>query len=259
MRYAHGVFIGAILSGVIFLGAMVIKIARHGADDVLLAALWNMYVVWFMVSIGLVTIPPLIVYFARRQMLREFLIYEAGSLGVFMPLWLILATDLSGDSFTRLFYEGVTSALIGFGPDGSLVGIDISNVLLIPLLALSGILGIILLKPSFVAKHGAGGEMPELTALKESTEDSEDELAGEMPGVEPPKASADTVASLRDLLVEIDTPEPTINLILNSGIATTTDFVGTSPEQLAGLAGMDKRSAEALLIAAQKKLWFSDI
>ncbi len=259
MRYAHGVLVGAILSGVIFLGAMIIKIARHGADAVLLAALWNVYVIWFVISVGLVVAPPLVVYFVRRQVFREFFIYEAGSLGIFTPIWLILFTDLSGTSFTFLFTQDTVSALVGFGPGGAIIGIDISNVLLIPLLAASAILGVFLLRPSFIRKYGAAGEMPELAALKESTEDSDDELGSEMPGVEAPKASADTVASLRDLLVELDTPEPVINLVLNSGIATTTDFVGTSPEQLASIAGMDKRAAESLLIAAQKKLWFSDI
>jgi hypothetical protein len=259
MRYAHGVLIGAVLAGIIFLGAMVIQIAKHGADAALLAALWNVYIVWFLISVALVTLPPLVVYFARRSMFREFIIYEAGSLGIFMPFWLILATDLSGTPFTSLFREGVTSAIIGFGDGGNIVGIGIGNILLVPLLALSAILGVIFLRPSFIAKYGTTGEMPELAALKESTEAPEEDSGPEMPGVEPPKASADTVASLRDLLVEIDTPEPTINLILNSGIATTTDLVGTSPEQLASLAGMDKRSAEALLIAAQKKLWFGDI
>lgn len=259
MRYAIGVGIGAIQAGVIFFGAMLINVARHNADAVLLAALWDVYVVWFLVSIAIVVVPPIIMYFARRQMFHEFLLYEAGSLGIFTPLWMILTVDLGGGSLTRVFTEGVTSALVGFGPDGALVGIDIASVLLIPILVASGVLGMFLLRPSFIARYGTGGEMPELTALKESTEEPEDELTEEMPGVEPPKASADTVASLRDLLVEIDTPEPTINLILNSGIATTTDFVGTSPEQLAGIAGLDKRAAEALLIAAQKKLWFSDL
>jgi hypothetical protein len=224
-----------------------------------LAALWNVYIIWFLVSIALVTLPPLVIYFARRQMFREFLIYEAGSLGVFTPLWLFLMTDISGGSLTRLFTEGVTSALVGFAPDGSLTGIGIDSVLLIPLLVMSGILGIILLRPSFIAKYGLGDEIPELTALKETTEEPEDEMRPEVPGAEPTKPNADTVASLRDLLVEIDTPEPTINLILNSGIGTTTDFVGTSPDQLARLASIDKRTAEALLIAARKKLWFSDI
>ena len=259
MRYAHGVLIGAILSGVIFLGAMIINVAGHGADAILLAALWNVYVIWFVISVALVAVPPLVVYFVRRNQFREFIIYEAGGLGVFTPIWLILFTDLSGRSFTFLFTEGVTDALVGFGPGGSIVGIDISNVLLVPLLAASAVLGVLFLRPSFILRYGRGGEMPELAALKESTSDSDDELGTEMPGVEAPKASADTVASLRDLLVEVDTPEPVINLILNSGIATTTDFVGTSPDQLASIAGMDKRAAENLLIAAQKKLWFSDI
>jgi len=265
MRYAYGVLLGAILPFVIFLGAAVIKI---------LALSWDVYILWFFLSMGIGVFPPILVYFARKNAIREFLIFEAGGFGLFSPIWIILFTDLSGDSWTILFLEGVTGGLIGPGIGPTIVPVDISNVILIPILIICFLIGVIFLRPSFIAKHGAVGEMAELRELKESAEpvmkttegpselfenDIEDPIEHEMPEVIPPKASADTMADLRGLLTELGTPEPTINLIFNSGIATTTDLVATSPEQLATLTGIDKRTAEDLHMAVQKKVWFGGI
>lgn len=265
MRYAYGIILGAILPFVIFLGAAIIKI---------LALSWDVYVLWFFLSIGMGVIPPILVYFARKDAVREFLIFEAGGFGLFSPLWIFIFTDLSGDSWTVLFLEGITGGLIGPGPAGTIVPMDISNVILIPILILCLLIGVIFLRPSFIAKHGVLGEMSELRELKESAEpvaetttepseplevDGEDPIEQEMPEVTPPEASADTMADLRGLLTELGTPEPTINLIFNAGIATTTDLVATSPGQLATLTGIDKRTAEDLHMAVQKKVWFGGI
>jgi uncharacterized membrane protein (Fun14 family) len=231
-------------------------------------------VVWFFVSIGIGIIPLLLAYFANKNAIREFLIYEAGGFGLFTPLWLIIFTDISGDSWTVLFLEGIYDGMIGPGPAGTIIGMDISNVILIPILLLCLIIGIIFLRPSFIAKHGVVGEVTELRELKESTEsvmvtivdssehidvDTEDPIEYEMPEVVPPKATADTMADLRGLLTELGTPEPTINLIFNAGIATTTDLVATSPEQLSTITGIDRRTAEDLHMSVQKKVWFGGI
>ncbi|KXH71159.1 MAG: hypothetical protein AM326_11985 [Candidatus Thorarchaeota archaeon SMTZ-45] len=188
---------------------------------------------------------------------------------MFSPLWLILFTDISGDSWTVLLRDGIIGGLIGPG-FGGIVAIDIDSYLLIPILVLCVIIGIIFLRPSFIAKHSVKGEISELRELKKSAEpgakitepveaDSEDPIEKEMPEVAPPVASVDSMANLRDLLTELGTPEPTINLIFNAGIATTTDLVATSPEQLANLTGIDKRTAEDLHMAVQKKVWFGGI
>lgn len=265
MRYAYGIILGAILPFVIFLGAAIIKI---------LALSWDVYVLWFFLSIGIGVLPPILVYFARKNAIREFLIFEAGGFGLFSPLWIFIFTDLSGDSWTVLLLEGITGGLIGPGLGGSIVPMDISNIFLIPILILCLLIGVIFLRPSFIAKHGTVGEMAELRDLKESTEpitktaaepsksleeDTEDPIEHEMPEMAPPQANADTMADLRGLLTELGTPEPTINLIFNAGIATTTDLVATSPEQLATLTGIDKRTAQDLHMAVQKKVWFGGI
>ncbi|MBN2228875.1 MAG: hypothetical protein JW779_04705 [Candidatus Thorarchaeota archaeon] len=260
MRYALGVLIGALIPGIIFMGAAAIKIAGIGADAVVRAALWSVYTLWFLLSIVVSATIPIIVYFAKKDLFREFLIYEAGGFGFFSPLWLFFATEISGNSWTSLFIYGITQGLIGPGPEGNLVGIDISNSFLIPILILSMILGIIFLNPSFVAKHSQPSELPELTALKKtSAPTEEEEMEAEMPDVAPPVTTVDSVSNLRDILIELGTTDPIINLILNAGIGTTTEFVATSPDQLANLTGIDKRAAETLLISVQKKLWFSDI
>lgn len=265
MRYAHGIVLGAILPFMIFLGAAIIKIQSLG---------WDIYVLWFFLSIGFGVLPPILAYFANKEKIREFLIFEAGGFGFFSPLWIIIFTDLSGDSWTVLFLEGIYDGMIGPGPAGTITGVDIGNVILIPIFALCLLIGVIFLRPSFIAKHGAVGEIAELRDLKESAEpvaettaeptelsltDEEDPIETEMPEVAPPQANADTMADLRGLLTELGTPEPTINLIFNAGIATTTDLVATSPGQLATLTGIDKRTAEDLHMAVQKKVWFGGI
>ncbi|MFW9962181.1 MAG: hypothetical protein ACFFCX_01330 [Candidatus Sifarchaeia archaeon] len=260
MRYAYGISLGAVLTFIVFLGAAVIKI---------LALSWDVYVTWFLTSILIGIVPPILVFFARRDKAREFLIYEIGSFGLFSPLWLILFTDLSGDSWTVLLREGIIGGLIGPG-FGGIVPLDIDSYLLIPMLLLCVIIGIIFLRPSFIAKYSVKGEISELRELKKSAKpdvttvespevDTEDPIEREMPEVAPPVASVDTMADLRGLLTELGTPEPTINLIFNAGIATTTELVATSPEQLASLTGIDKRTVEDLHMAVQKKVWFGGI
>jgi uncharacterized membrane protein len=260
MKYARGIVLGALVPGIIFLGAAAIKIAGIGADAALLSALWGLYVIWFLISVISAIILPVLVYFMNRSSYREFLIYEAGGFAFFSPVWLFFFTEISGDSWTSLLINGITSGLIGPGPYNSIVGIDISNTFLVPFLILSMILGVVFLRPSFVKKHSAPKELPELTALKESAAETEEEIIEkEMPGVAPPSTTVDSVAALREVLMELGTSDPVINLILTSGIGTITDLVATSPDQLASITGLDRRAAEGLLISIQKKLWFSDI
>jgi hypothetical protein len=265
MRYAYGIILGAVLPFVLFLGAAIIKI---------LALSWDVYVLWFFLSIGISIAPPILVFLARRDAIRELLIYEAGGFGLFSPIWLFLFTDLSGDSWRVLLTDGIVGGLIGPGFGGTIIPMTIEAVFLIPILIFCIVIGVIFLRPSFIAKYGVKGEMTELRELKESAEpgavtitepsvapaaDGEDPIEKEMPEVVPPQASADTMADLRGLLTELGTPEPTINLIFNAGIATTTDLVATSPEQLSTLTGIDKRTAEDLHLAVQKKVWFDGI
>lgn len=265
MRYAYGIILGALLPFVIFLGAAVIKI---------LALSWDIYVLWFLLSIVIAILPPILVVLARRDLIRELLIFEAGGFGLFSPLWIFLFTDITGDSVMELLTEGIYGGLIGPGFGINIIPLDILYPLNLLIFFFCIVVGIIFLRPSFIAKYGVKGEITELRELKKSAEpvkapateppvvpvtDEVDPIEEEMPEVAPPQASVDTMANLRGLLTELGTPEPTINLIFNAGIATTTDLVATSPEQLSNITGIDKRTAENLHMAVQKKVWFDGI
>jgi hypothetical protein len=260
MRYAHGIVTGAIFPLIIFFVATVINVAGIGADATTLEILWNIYVIWFFVSIGIAVIPPIVVFIGRRDMYREFVIYEAGGFGVFTPIWVLLFTDLSGDSWTKVFTEGIANALIAPGL-GGLIGIDVSSTFLIPFFIFSIIAGIFILRPSFIQKYGHV-EPTELGVLKADaapSEPVEDPIEAEMPDVTPPPVSAETIADLKSVLTELGVAEQTINQILESGIATTEDFVATSADHLATLTGLDKRKIEDIHLTVQKKAFFDGI
>jgi hypothetical protein len=265
MRYAYGVFIGALLPFFIFLGSAII---------LYLGIPWEVFIIWFIVSLVAAILPLVLVFFAQRDSFREFLIFEAGGFGLFSPLWIVLFADFTGTSWIVLLTEGITNGIPIPGLGVSIVGIDISGPILIMIFVICLLIGVIFLRPSFIAKHGAVGEIEELRELKESAEPTEappvepvevlveseeDPIEVEMPEVAPPQASVDTMSDLRELLIELGTPEPTINLIFNAGIATTTDLAATSPDQLSNLTGIDKRSAEDLHMAVQKKMFFGGI
>ncbi|MHA1137860.1 MAG: helix-hairpin-helix domain-containing protein [Candidatus Thorarchaeota archaeon] len=260
MRYAYGIFMGAVFPGVIFLVTAAIRITGIGAPASVIEQLWEVYTLWFVASIAIAILPLLFIFITARDMVKEFLIYEAGGFGFFSPLWIFIASEISGDRWYRVLTNGITDGLIGFGPGGTTVGIDISNIFLVPFLAASFILGIIFLRPSFIAKYGGTGEIPELTELKEDAGvKGESASEVELPEVKLPEPTVDSVATLRDILMEHGTTDSVINLILNSGIGSTTDLAATSADQLATLTGLGKREAEELLMVVQKKMFFGDI
>jgi hypothetical protein len=260
MRYAHGVLIGAVLPGVIFMTTAAIRIAGIGASQSLIDALWNIYTVWFVLSVAIIIIPPIAIFFIRKGLAKEFLIYEAGGFGFFSPLWIFIASEISGDKWYSVLTNGVTDGLIGFGPGGTTIGIDISNTIIVPFFAISFILGLVFLRPSFIAKYGGTGELPEITELIEDTATKEVPATDvHVLSIKPPEPTVDSVSDLRDILIEYGTTDAIINLILNSGIGSSSDLAATSADQLAALTGMGKREAEELLMVVQKKIWFGDI
>jgi len=275
LRYALGILYGAIITGIIFLGSAAIKFAGNSVtDQAELDALWGIFQIWTFVSILIIIAPVIIVYFMKRDMFKEFLLFEVGGLALFTPMWLLFATELTGRSIVELFTTGIESGLIWFGPDGSLIGGHITPILFIPLMGLMILMGIIILRPSFLAKHAGLSEPGALKALKDDISLPAEKGAGppsvgpppgaepiesEMPGVAPPIASAASEDELRSLLTELGTPDTTISAILNAGIATVTDLVATSPDQLVSATGIDKKSAEDLHMLVQKKVWFGGI
>ena len=115
----------------------------------------------------------------------------------------------------------IIGGLIGPGPAGTIVPVDIEPFTVLPLLVFCIVIGVIFLRPTFIEKHGAAEEITELRELKESAEPAAeptaepseipatpealeaDPIEKEMPEVAPPTASADTMADLRGLLTEL--------------------------------------------------------
>jgi hypothetical protein len=241
MRYGFGVFIGALLPGIIFIGSIIPKVTGD----------WSLYVTWFFISLGIALVPPLAVYARRRDQFREAIIFEAGGFALFSP--------------------GIENGLLAPGPGGTLIGINISNIFMVPLLIAMVITGIVMLRPSFIAEHrGAPVRKPSKPAEPAAPAPggppgavaapaTEDPLEQELPGVKPPAADETSKVELRSLLMELGIPDPTITAIFNAGYANVTDIVATSAEQLALTTGLDKATAENLHMAVQKKVWFGGI
>jgi hypothetical protein len=273
MRYGLGIFIGALLPGIIFIGSIFPKIAGQGVTDPqALASIWSLYILWFFISLCIAIFPVIIVYANRREMFREFLIFEAGGFALFSPFWLFLATDLSGDSWTDIIFVGIENGLLAPGPGGTLIGINISNIFMVPLLIAMVITGLVMLRPSLFAEHGGFSiEKPSKAPAEPVPAPSPggppgvpaapvtDPLEQDLPGVKPPAADETSKVELRSLLMELGIPDPTITAIFNAGYANVTDIVATSAEQLALTTGLDKATAENLHMAVQKKVWFGGI
>lgn len=270
MRYALGVFLGALFPGIIFLGAAFIRLAGiNETDPLILRSLWNLFTIWFLVCVAMLVVPVIVVRFARRNMLREWVLFEAGGLALFTPMWFLLAAELTGTPMIQVLQLGVEAALPILGEEWRVVGMNIGPVVLVPVLILSVLVGAFLLRPSFIARSGTVGEPAEPKAPKgeaapppapvEKPEAAEPSIESEMPGVTRPVADERTVEELRTFLGEMSVPAATIEAIVKGGIETVTDLVATSAEQLVRLTGIDRRTAEDLHLSVQKKVWFGGI
>lgn len=261
MRYARGIIIGALISGIIFVGSALIRIAGFGiTDPVTLTSLWNIFEIWFVVSVALVVVPLGIVYFRNRDGFKEFFFLDFGSLMFSTPFWFILATELSGEEWLGVLLNGVERVIPFFDEFGGITGLNIGSFILIPALIVMLVLGAFILRPSFIAKHTAPAEPRELTALKkDSTPTTVDSIEAEMPEIKPPVPDERSMKELRVLLAELAVPDTAINAILDAGFATVTDLVATSPEQISQASGLDANTAQDIHLAVQKKVWFGGI
>jgi hypothetical protein len=263
LRYGLGVFIGALLPGVIFMGSIFFKIAGYGVtDQAVLDSIWSMYTIWFFVCVGIAVVPAIVVYARRRETFREFVLFEAGGFGFFTPLWLFLATEITGDSWTDILRYGIVNGLPGPGDSGPFSPISIGPVLFTPLLVAMLFTGLVILRPSFINRYGgrvAPTRKPVPKPAPSTAPSTEDTLEAELPGVKPPEASEATKQELRAILLELGVPDSTIAALANAGYSTVTDIVSTSAEQLAVSTGLDKTTAENLHMAVQKRVWFGGI
>ncbi|RLI50816.1 MAG: hypothetical protein DRO73_01980 [Candidatus Thorarchaeota archaeon] len=261
MRYAHGIMFGALLPGIIFMGCAFIKVAGFGiTDPAALQAIWNAYLAWFGISIAVIVVPLIIAWFRYREQFREILIYEVGGLAFFSPLWFIFATDVSGDSWVDVLLTGVHNALPFLGPSGSIQGVNIGPIVLIPSIVIALALGLYMLRPAFIESFVSGSATaPALRDLSATVGRPAAAPEEEIPKVPPPELETRTEDELRALLTELGTAPNIIEAIIAAGIKTSTDLVATSPEQLAQITGMTQQDAANLNALVQKKLWFGGI
>ena len=261
MRYATGVILGALISGIIFMGSAVIKVAGMGVTDpTALNAIWNLFIVWSVVSVFLIISPLSMMYYKNRSGFRELLLLEIGSLSLFTPFWFFFATEVSGDPIIDVIVHGVERGLPYINEVNTITGINIGPIVLIPSLIAMVIFGLFLLRPSYIAKQIAPDEPPELVALKEKPAPPIPEsIDVEMPDVKPPESSPSSIEELRNLLAELLVPEDVIGAIMVAGFETITDLVATSPNQIASLANIELRVAQDIHLRVQKKVWFGDI
>ncbi|MHA1882198.1 MAG: hypothetical protein ACTSUO_04055 [Candidatus Thorarchaeota archaeon] len=261
MRYATGVILGALVSGIIFLGSAVIKITGNGVTDpTALNAIWNLFILWSIVSVFLILSPLMLMYYKNRVGFRELLLLEIGSLSFFTPFWFFFATEVSGDPIIDVVTHGVEEGLPYINEVGAITGVNIGPIILIPSLIAMIVFGLFLLRPSYIEKQIAPDEPPELVALKEKTTPPIPEsIDTEMPDVKPPESTPSSIEELRTLLVELLVPEETVGAIMVAGFETITDLVATSPNQIASLANIELRLAQEIHLKVQKKVWFGDI
>jgi hypothetical protein len=269
MRYAFGVFFGAMLPAIIFVELAILRVASYGVTDpTVLAGLWSMFLIWVGICVVILIAPVLAVFFMNKETFREVLIYEVGGLALFTPLWFAITTELSGGSFVATLLTGAKSAIPVLGEGWTIVGADVGPIILGPSLVVMVLLGVLMLRPSFIQKYSKPAEegkpstpkekpAPKATKAKPTPEG--ESIEAEMPGVAAPVPDEKSVNELRSLLTEIGATDSMTKAIMDAGIATVTDLVSTSPEQLATLTGMDRKTAESLHLAAQKKVWFGGI
>ncbi|MFO7835386.1 MAG: hypothetical protein R6V83_01935 [Candidatus Thorarchaeota archaeon] len=257
MRYAHGIVFSALISGIIFNGAAIIKMMGYGvSDSAVLQRIWRIYTIWTIVSLIIMILPILFVYYRWREALREILIFELGGLAFFSPLWLILDIELTGDFIIDILLFGVENALPIFGPEGEIVGLNLGPVILIPLLIGSFLIGIFLLRPNFVNQFSLAGKMADFDEIEvsdvgqESSEDVQD-----LPDVTRPAQDETVTEEMRTTLREIGISEKTVQSIIDAGLTGVTDLLSSSPKNLARLARIEESEADDLLIKLQKRVW----
>ncbi len=259
MRYGFGVLLGFVLSGVIFLGSAAIKIVGSAAENSsALASMWSLFLVWFVISLIILISPLIISFIAYREQFKQILIFEMGGVSLFTPFWLGITTELSGDPFTDLLRNGIDNGLPYIDAQGIVRGLSIGPIILIPALTAMLVIGLIVLRPSFVKSLGAEAESTELSELRADAEKTP-EVEPEAISIEPPKSDEESIAELKSILTEIGVKTSTIDALLNAGFGNITNLMGTSSDQISTDTGIETSEIQKLQIKLQKRIWFSGI
>ncbi|TXT57381.1 MAG: conserved membrane protein of unknown function [Candidatus Thorarchaeota archaeon] len=259
MRYALGIIIGFILSGIVFMGYAVIKLLGYGITDyAVLQSIWGLFLLWTIISVMILVVPLILTFAIQRSLFREFLLFEIGGLALFSPMWFLFASEITGTSVVEVLTTGVDNALPAAGPGGSVVGVDMGSTLLIPILVVMLIVGLIILRPSFILEHSIS--TPKKSKPKKTKADEEPVSIEEaMPDVSPPKADEESISELRSTLNELGVGGASIDALLGAGYSSVTEVIAASPEKLATALGIDRKSAEDLQLKVQKKAFFGGL
>lgn len=271
MRYAHGIVFGSLLPGIVFIGAALINLMDYGITDPAdprLAAIWDLFLMWSLISVIIFVVPMIIARFAKRELFREIAIFEIGGFAFFTPLWFCLATEMTGRSCIEIILSGVDAALPGPGSHG-IIGLNIESFMLVPIFLGLMVIGVIMLRPSFVKGSETTGKRTELDALRETVTEPEAEpeiepetvstVAPDIPTVPLPVTDESSKDELRAMLLELGFLAPLIDQIMGAGIASIPELVATGADQIAAITGLAKKEAEDLHMQVQKKVWFGGI
>ncbi|MBD3158266.1 MAG: hypothetical protein GF309_05695 [Candidatus Lokiarchaeota archaeon] len=256
MRYAHGIAFSALLSGIIFNGAAVIKMMGYGLTDfAALQGIWLMYTIWSVISLVILVLPILIVYFRRREILKEVIVFEIGGLAFFSPLWLLLDIELTGDPVYEVLLLGFQNALPIVGLGGQIVGLNLGPIIIIPLLIGSFLLGVFLLRPSFVNRFSET-EMADYDDIVVRGVDKEpSKEMHDLPDVSQPTPDEASLDEMRTTLKQIGMSESAIQSVIDAGLTGVTDLLSSSPKTIARSVGIEESQAEEMLVKLQKQVW----
>ncbi|MBD3406441.1 MAG: hypothetical protein GF411_10045 [Candidatus Lokiarchaeota archaeon] len=257
MRYALGILVGFILSGIVFIGYGYLKLLGIGVTDyIALQGLWGLFLLWTVIAIAILAAPLLLLLVIRRSSLREFFLFEVGGLALFSPLWFLLISEVTGTSITEVLIDGVSNALPSVGGDGTIVAADMGGIILSPILLAMMIFGIIILRPSFILEHSIS--TPREKKKREKSEEPKS-IEETMPEVSPPKADEESIAELKQTLSEIGIGDQSVDALLNAGFSSVTEVIAASPNNLAQALGTDRKSAEEIQLKVQKIAFFGGL
>ncbi|TFG12463.1 hypothetical protein EU537_09265 [Candidatus Thorarchaeota archaeon] len=259
MRYGFGILLGFVLSGVIFLGSTAIKILGFAAESSsALASMWNLFLVWFVISLIILISPLIIAFIAYKEQFKQILLFEIGGVSFFTPFWLGIATELSGEPFMNLLRNGIEDGLPYIDSQGIVRGLSIGPIIVLPSLVAMLAIGLLILRPSFVKSSGTKPESAELSKLRADADEAP-RVEAEVISIEPPESNEESIAEMRSILTEIGIEAATIDALLNAGFGNITDLMGTSSDQISSDTGIEVSEIQKLQIKLQKRIWFSGI
>ncbi len=259
MRYGYGMILGAVLSAGVCLSGAAIALMTYGVTDAnTLDAIWNVHIVWAIISMVVILLPPIAAFGLRWEFARRLTILEAGSLMLFTPFWLALATEIAGSRWVVLLTEGRVPIVLIRQVDGTLTAAVLG--LAVPvLLAAMVLVGVFIVRPAFVDTYGeyVPAYIPPTTTPSVSPPVSGPPETP--PSVTPPSRVQERLDELHTLLRELGLQDPIIRRVVEAGYKTVPDFLAAKPEDISAATGIDIHAAEQLLLQAQKKVWFGGI